>query len=172
MFGPSARILSALIVMTGLAVAEPLPAEVKAMTGTFTCTGHSLNGEMKWVDMTAHLEIAVALDGSWLHETLTAVKGGEAGHAYERYTTFDPTAKKLRRMMMVAGGDWYLGEAATCPPGKGCKTDWTYTAHNAMGEFPFKDHVELGDKLMKAWGELAIDQGKTWTKAYDMVCKR
>jgi hypothetical protein len=190
--------LATIIALTGLAVADDpkpektadpkaapgamMPPELaamgNAMAGTWNCKGQGLSPEhRKLVEMTATSKWSVEMGGWWVHESFAA-RMGKASHVFEAYTTFDPGLKKWKRVMVQGGGGWNTGEATSvteCGAApNGCKMDWELSVHNMMGEFPFKDHFDATDLKagFKGWGELSMDKGKTWTKAYEMTCKK
>jgi hypothetical protein len=43
-----------------------------------------------------------------------------------------------------------------------------------MGEVMFRDHEDMSDPKagVKQWGEFSMDKGKTWTKVYELTCKK
>jgi hypothetical protein len=153
-----------------------LAAMAKSMAGTWTCKGQGMGHDMKMTDMTATMKSNLEMGGYWIHETFDAKMGKEPFH-FEAYTKYDAKEKKLDRVMVEQGGGWSSGEAAMTNCGaapNGCKMDFELQSHGPMGDFPFKDHVDATDLKagVKAWGEFTMDKGKTWTKVYEMTCKK
>jgi hypothetical protein len=195
------RIAIALIGMTGLAVAQPKadpkaapkapeakapdakaggmpemkpPAELAEMakmaSGTWHCKGQGMDHSMKMADMTATLKMKLELASYWVHGSFES-KMGKEPFGYESYTTFDPASKKWKRVMVESGGGWSSGESAGLKDGK---VDWELTSHGPMGDAMFRDHEDMTDAKagVKFWGEFSMDKGKTWTKVYEMACKK
>ena len=168
--------LAAIITLTGTAHADgrkppELAALAKAMAGTWKCKGQGFDAShAKLVDMTATARWSVAVGGSWVHEAFDGVVAG-VHHYYDAYTSFDVGARKWRRVMVQGGGGWSTGEATSATA---AKLDWEMSVHSANGDFPFRDHVDATDPArgIKGWGELSMDGGKTWIKAYDLTCRR
>ena len=73
--------------------------------------------------------------------------------------------------MVESGGFWLSGESAGMTANK---IDWEMTSHGPMGEGMFRDHEDMTDAKagVKMWGEFSMDKGKTWTKVYEMACKK
>ena len=149
------------------------PAELadmaKAAAGTWHCKGQGMDHSMKMQDMTATMKLKLDLNGWWMHGSFES-KMGKEPFAFESFTTFDPASKKWKRVMAETGGGWATGESA----GGKDKVDWEMTAHSAMGEAMFRDHEDMSDAKagVKMWGEFSADKGKTWTKVYEMACKK
>lgn len=196
------RVAIAIIGMTGLAAAQPKPgsakppeakpAEPKAgeakagmpemkpppelaemakgAAGTWRCKGQGMDHSMKMIDMTATMRIKLDLASWWIHGSFESRMGKEP-FAFESFTTFDPSSRKWKRVMVETGGAWSTGESAGM---KDNKTDWEATSHSAMGEAMFRDHEDMSDPKAgaKLWGEFSTDKGKTWTKVYEMTCKK
>ncbi|HEU4728652.1 MAG TPA: hypothetical protein VFT22_12200 [Kofleriaceae bacterium] len=151
------------------------PAELaemaKASAGTWRCKGQGMDmATNKMVDMTATLKNKLELAGWWMHVSFES-KMGKQAFGLEEYTTFDPASKKWKRVMVETGGGWSTGESAGL---KDNKIDWELTSHSAMGEGIFRDHEDVSDPKAgaKFWGEFSTDKGKTWTKVYEMACKK
>jgi len=150
------------------------PAELaglaKAATGTWHCRGQSLDRTRKLAEMSGTLKNKLDLDGWWLTTSFESRTGKDSFH-FESFTTFDPGTKKWKRVMVESRGQWASGESDGMTDSK---IDWELAAHSAMGEFTFRDHEDLSDPKAgaKLWGERSIDKGMTWTKVYEMVCKK
>ena len=188
------RVAIAMVGMTGLAVAQPKtdapkagdakagggqdmgpPAELatlaKAIAGTWHCKGQGMDHSQKMVDTTGTMTIKLEVNNWWLHGTFDSKMGKEPFH-FESFTTFNPGTKKWTRVMVESGGNWASGESAG---EKDHKVDWELTTHSAMmGDGMFRDHEDLTDPKAgaKLWGEFSPDKGKTWTKVYDIACKK
>jgi hypothetical protein len=193
------RVAIALVGMTGLVAAQPKaadpkmadpkmadpkmaggmpemkpPAELanvaKAAAGTWRCKGQGMEPSMKMVDMTGTMKMKLDLDKWWIHASFES-KMGKEPFRFESFTTFDPASKKWKRVMVESGGGWSSGESAGM---KDNKIDWELTSHSPMGETMFRDHEDMSDPKagVKMWGEFSMDKGKTWTKVYEMTCKK
>lgn len=191
------RVAIVLVGMTGIAAAQPktdakppaptmagdkagaMPemkpaAEIgemaKAVTGSWKCKGQGMDHTMKMADMTGTMTIKLDLDKYWLHGSFESKMGKEPFH-FESFTTYDGGAKKWKRVMVESGGGWSTGEATVTTPNK---IDWDLTSHSPMGEVMFRDHEDMTDAKVGAhqWGEFSMDKGKTWTKVYDITCKK
>lgn len=157
----------------GTAEMKP-PAELaeraKATAGTWRCKGQALDHTMQMKDMTGTLRTRVDLDGWWLHSSFES-KVGKEPFRFESFETFDPTSRTWKAVMVETGGGWSTGESAGM---KDRKVDWELTTHSAMGEAMFRDHADMSDPKAGARlsGEVSTDKGKTWTKVYEMACKK
>jgi len=151
------------------------PAELtdmaKGAAGTWRCKGQGMDPQsMKLIDMTATMKLRLDLANWWIHGTFES-KMGKEPLQFESFTTFDPASKKWKRVMVETGGGWSTGESAGM---KDNKIDWDLTSHGPMGESMFRDHEDMTDAKagVKMWGEFSLDKGKTWTKVYEMACKK
>ena len=159
--------------MGGMAEMKP-PAELAAMakmtSGTWTCKGQGMDHTQKMVDMTATMKMKLDVANWWMHATFES-KMGKEPFQFESFTTFDPTSKKWKRVMVESGGGWSTGESDGM---KDNKVDWNLTSHSMMGEVMFRDHEDMSDQKagVKQWGEFSMDKGKTWTKVYELTCKK
>lgn len=150
------------------------PAEVaalaKATSGTWKCKGQGMDHSMKMIDMTGTLKSKIDLDNYWVHSSFESKMGKEAFH-FESFTTFDPTSKKWKRVMVESGGGWSTGESAGIKDGK---VDWEMISRSPMGEAMFRDHEDASDPKVgvKMMGEVSLDKGKSWMKVYEMACKK
>lgn len=158
----------------GMAEMKP-PAELaglaKAIAGTWRCKGQGMDMHtMKMGDMTATMKLKLDLASWWIHGSFES-KMGKEPFQFESFTTFDPASKKWKRVMIETGGNWSSGESAGM---KDNKVDWDLTTHSAMGEGMFRDHEDMSDLKAgtKMWGEFSMDRGKTWSKVYEMTCKK
>jgi len=196
-FSKMAVVVVGLAGLTGVAVAQPKaeakapepkaadakaggmpemkpPAELAEMakmtTGTWHCKGQGMDHTMKMSDLTGTMKFKLEMGGWWVHGSFES-KMGKEPFSFESYTTVDPGSKKFKRVMVETGGGWSNGESAGLKDGK---VDWELAAHSAMGDAMFRDHEDMTDAKagVKLWGEFSMDKGKTWTKVYEMACKK
>jgi hypothetical protein len=160
--------------MAGMAEMKP-PAELadmaKGAAGTWKCKGQGMDMKAgKMADMTGTMKMKLEVDNWWIHGSFESKMGKEPFH-FESFTTFDPASKKWKRVMVESGGGWSSGESTGMKDGK---MDWDLTSHSAMGDAMFRDHHDMTDAKVgvKQWGEVSMDKGKTWTKVYEMACKK
>ena len=156
------------------------PAEIKdtlKMMGTRqNCTGVSFGGadgktEMKTKSTGTN---ALALDGWFIKGATTLTMGeGKAKSTMkiDSYMTWDAKAGLWRSVGMSNDGSVMVG-TATFKDGKLEATSDMYGG--MMGTGKWREHGDMTD--MKAgWkmsGEMSMDNGKTWTKVYEMTCKK
>lgn len=142
----------------------------KMAAGTWHCKGQGMDHTMKMMDMTGTMKLRLDVGGWWMHATFES-KMGKEPFTFESFTTVDPATKKLKRVMVESGGSWSTGESAGLKDGK---VDWELATHSAMGDGMFRDHEDMTDPKagVKLWGEFSMDKGKTWTKVYEMACKK
>ncbi|HTR50459.1 MAG TPA: DUF1579 family protein [Kofleriaceae bacterium] len=170
----------ATLFIAGTAVADlPKPppelAEMaKAMAGTWKCTGTGMGMDGKDTKFTGTMSSKTELDGFWSHNSFQGTMGEgktAAKYRFESYSTFDPSARKWRVMMMDNLGGSMAG---TSDGMKDMKMETDAETQDARGKAQFKDHTDMSDMKTGAhlWGEVSRDNGKTWTKVYDMVCKK
>lgn len=170
--------LLVLVAMGGVAHADPkIPPEVtdllKLVSGTWKCTGTAtLPGETGPQAMTALLRTKADLDGFWIHDTFEAKVGPAAKPTklrYESYVTFD--SRKWRRVQVDNRGGQVIGTSDGVKDGK---LDWNLDAlAGATPAVQLRDHVDASDtKTLKLSGEQSTDKGKSWTKTYELTCKR
>jgi hypothetical protein len=147
-----------------------LAAAVKAAGGSWTCKGQGMDHTMKMIDMTGKMKTAMSVDKWWMTTVFDSKMGKEPFH-FDSFTTYDAAAKKWKRVMVESGGFWLSGESAG---NTGNKIDWEMTSHSPMGDGMFRDHEDMTDPKagVKMWGEFSMDKGKTWTKVYEMACKK
>jgi len=141
----------------------------KAAVGTWRCKGQGMDHTMKMADMTATMRIKSDLAGWWVHGSFES-KMGKEPFLYEAYTTYDPSSKKWKRIMIETGGNWASGESGGMKDGK---VDWELATHSPqMGDGQFRDHEDFTDPKVgaKMSGELNIKG--TWVKIYEMICKK
>lgn len=169
-----------LVSLTAVATADdknmqppPAPKELadmaKNMGGTWNCTGTAFapNGKDK-TDLKGTMKSALEMNGMWIHDTFDAKMGTMPFH-FEAYTTYDATGKHYHRAMIESFGGLSEGEGKL----NGTKIDFDLDTHDSHGDGKFKDHVDFTDlKAVKAAGEMSMDKGKTWTKVYEMTCKK
>lgn len=153
-----------------------IAAAVKAHAGSWKCTGVAMGGadmktEMKFKGtMTSKSD----LDGWWMHDSMNGMAGeGKAGMKFkmESFSTFDGNSKKWRVVSVMNDGGAMMGTSDGMKDGK---MDTTSDSYSMMGTGMFKDHVDMTDAKagVKMWGEMSMDKGKTFTKVYEMACKK
>ena len=145
---------------------------VKNMAGTWKCTGTGNMGttEMKF---TGTMKSKADLDGFWIHDSFEGNMGeGKAAmkFKFEGFMTYDASQKKWRNVMVDNWGGQMTGWSDGMKDGK---MDVASDTIDMMGKGQFKDHTDASDpkKGVHMWGEESRD-GKTWNKAYDMMCKK
>jgi hypothetical protein len=96
---------------------------------------------------------------------------GKEPYKFESYATFDPSAKRWKRVMVSTYGAWNTGDSAGLVNNK---MDWEMASHSAMGDAMFRDHMDLTDPKAgaKMSGEISMDGGKNWATVYTMTCKK
>ena len=142
----------------------------KTMAGTWTCKGQGMGMDMKMADMTGKMTSKLEMSNSWIHDTFDAKMGKTPFHM-ESYTTYDAKTKTWNQVMVEMGGGWSTGTSTGMTANK---MDWELKTHSPMmGEGMFRDHMDMTDAKAgpKMWGEMSQD-GKTWTKVYEMTCKK
>ena len=150
---------------------QELADMAKGMTGSWKCTGKALGMDMKTMtDMTGTAKPKLEFDGFWMHNVYDAKMGKMPFH-FDSFVTYDATAKTWRRVMVESGGGYAVG-TSTGP--KDNKMDWDLATQEHMGAGMFRDHEDWSDLKVgfKAWGEMSMDKGKTWTKVYEQTCKK
>jgi hypothetical protein len=151
------------------------PAEVaamgKQMAGTWRCKGEGIGPDMKtMVPMAGTMKSKVEMENWWIHDTFDSTSAKSKYH-FDSYVTFDPTTKKWHRVMIETGGGYSTGDSAGMQDGK---IDWELTSNSSMGQAMFRDHIDASSPKsgVKTWGEASMDKGKSWTKVYEMLCKK
>ena len=147
---------------------------VKAMSGTWKCTGTAAGMDGKDMKFVGSMKSKADLDGFWVHDSFDGTMGdGKAAmhYKFEAFATFDPASKKWRNTMVDNMGGQMAG---TADPMKDGRMDTTGEVMDTSGKSQFKDHVDVSDMKKGAhmWGESSRDNGKTWNKVYDMLCKK
>lgn len=145
----------------------------KQMAGTWRCKGQGLGPDMKtMVDMTGTMRGGkLEAENWWIHDTFDSTMPKAGKYHYDSYVTYDPSSKKWHRVMLETGGAYSTGDSAGMTGGK---LDWELTSHSPMGEALFRDHLDMSDPKagVKSWGEASMDKGKSWTKVYEVTCKK
>jgi hypothetical protein len=154
--------------------AQQIAARVKAMAGTWKCDGSAPGMDGKDVKFTGTMTSKADLDGFWVHDSFTGLLGTGATamkFKFENFATFDVNLKKWREVMV---DNWGGQAAGTGDEIKDSKMDTAYDSLDMMGKGMMKNHTDASDakKGVHMWGEGSHDAGKTWTKSYDMVCKK
>ncbi|MBC7975248.1 MAG: hypothetical protein H7138_09700 [Myxococcales bacterium] len=142
----------------------------KAEVGSWNCKGQSMDRAMAMIPIIGKMKTTISADKWWLQTTFDTKMGKEPYH-FDSYTTYDAAAKKWKRLMVQSGGSWLTGESAGM---KDNKIVWDMTSHSPMGDGMFRDYEDLTDPKagVKMWGEFSMDKGKTWTKVYEVACKK
>jgi hypothetical protein len=150
-----------------------VPAEIEAMAkssaGTWRCKGDEFDEKGVKAAMTATNTIKLDLDKWWIVETMEAK--GRMTFKMVAYTTYDPTAKKWRRIAMMNGGGHMIG---TSEGMKDNKMSWNMDIFSPMGTGMMREFMDMTDAKvgMKGRGEMSMDKGKTWLPMYEMTCKK
>jgi hypothetical protein len=149
--------------------AAEIDAMAKVVVGTWNCKGDAFDMTGAKSAVTATNKVKLDLDKFWIADALE-VKGGMP-YKMTAYTTFDGAAKKWRRVALNNLGGYMVG---TSDGMKDNKMDWTLDTVGPMGTGQFRDHVDATDTKagVKFSGEMSMDKGKTWTKVYEMTCKK
>lgn len=143
-----------------------LAAMFKSMQGNWKCIGKAMTpgGEMP---MTATFKSKMDLDKWWIMSSF-AETGRKGGYKFSAYTGYD--GKVWSRVMVDNMGG--ASRVETAGP-KDNKLTWEGTNWSMMGTIKVRDHEEMvSPKEQKMWGEMSMDNGKTWTKGYESTCKK
>lgn len=154
------------------AVPSELIEMAKLTSGTWKCKGEGMDADGSKVAITATNKARAELDKWWIAESLE-VKGMKMGvMKMTTFTTFDAPSKKWRRVGFDNFGGQMVGTADATPMGK--PMTFNLDTLGPMGAGQFRDHIDASDLKagLKAWGEMSTDKGKTWTKVYEMTCKK
>lgn len=152
----------------------PPPPELdtmaKASVGFWRCKGDewdSMTGTKGPV--TATNVVKLDLDKWWLAETLEV--RGRMTFKMLTYSTYDALSRKWRRLAIMNGGTHMVGTADAMKDGK---MTWNLDLIGPMGAGLFRDHMDVSDPRagMKVWGEASMDKGRSWTKVYEMTCRK
>jgi hypothetical protein len=154
--------------------AQQIADRVKAMTGSWKCDGTAMGMDGKDMKFTGAMTSKSDLDGFWVHDSFTGDMG--AGKTamkfkFESFATFDVNMKKWREVMVDNWGGQNVGTGDEMKDGK---MDSMSDSMDTMGKGMMKDHMDASDtkKGIHMWGEGSHDAGKTFTKVYDMTCKK
>jgi hypothetical protein len=148
-----------------------IAAMAKQMAGTWRCKGQGVGPDMKMADMTGTMRAGkLDMENWWIHDTFDST-GKTGKYHFDSYVTMDPSSKKWHRVMIESGGGYSTGDSAGMTGGK---LDWDLTANGPMGQAMFRDHIDASDPKagVKTWGEASMDHGKSWTKVYELTCKK
>lgn len=144
----------------------------KATTGTWKCKGEAFEMDGSKTAVTATNKVKADLDKWWVVEALE-VKGMKMGaFKMTSYKTYDATSKKWRYVGVDNWGGQMIGTADAVPAGQ--PVVYNLDTLGPMGPGQFRDHTEVADPKagVKVWGEMSNNKGKTWTKVYEMTCKK
>lgn len=149
---------------------------LKEMGTRQTCTGISWGGPDGKTEMKTKAAgtNALALDGWWIKGSTTLTMGeGKAKSTLkiDSYMTWDPSLGKWRSVGMASDGSLMVGTAEM----KNGKLESVSDMYGGMmGTGKWREHGDMTDPKagMKMTGEMSMDAGKTWTKVYEMTCKK
>jgi hypothetical protein len=157
------------------ATARTVPVELidmaKASAGTWKCKGEALEDGSK-VAITAVNKVKADLDKWWIAESME-LKGMKTGVLkMSTFTTFDAASKKWRRIAMNNFGEQMVGTADATPVN--APSVFNLDVLGPTGAMQFRDHADPSDPKagLKVWGEVSNNKGKSWTKVYEMTCKK
>jgi hypothetical protein len=161
------------------AMEMPKPAQqivdrVKAMSGSWKCEGTAAGMDGKDQKFTGSMTSKADLDGFWVHDSFQGTMGAgktSMKFKFESFSTFDVNSKKWREVMVDNWGGQMIGTGDEMKDGK---MDTMSDSMDMMGKGMMKDHTDVSDMKKGAhmWGESSHDAGKTWSKSYDMTCKK
>lgn len=153
--------------------ADQVSARVKAMSGTWKCEGTAAGMDGKDQKFTGTMSSKTDLDGWWVHDSFSGTMGGATPmkFKFESFSTFDKNMNKWRTVMVDNWGGQMIGLGDDMKDGK---SETASESMDMMGKGMMKDHTDVSDMKKGAhmWGESSHDGGKTWSKSYDMVCKK
>lgn len=154
--------------------APELLAAAKAAKGTWFCAGEEFGPDGTAMKAKATMKMALDLDKMWIKGTLTMPKkkGQKRGAKFTSYRTYSAMEKKWHTVSVDNSGGWSKGWS-TGPDAAG-KVTWEIEGNMAGMAFKARDYEEPGAKKnqMHFWGEWSSDGGKTYNKAYDVICKK
>jgi hypothetical protein len=155
-----------------------IAATLKAMGNRMNCTGTTWGGadgktEMK---MKGTGTSALALDGWFIKGSVTMTMGeGKAKGTLkiDNYMTWDAKAGKWRSIGAANDGAIMVGTSEMSKDGKSMDS-MSDMYGGMMGDGKFREHGDMSDPKagMHMVGEKSNDGGKTWSKVYDMTCKK
>jgi len=155
-----------------------IAATLKAMGNRMNCTGTTWGGadgktEMK---MKGTGTSALALDGWFIKGSATMTMGeGKAKSTLkiDSYMTWDAKAGKWRTIGAANDGAIMVGTSTMAADGKSMDS-MSDMYGGMMGDGKFREHGDMSDPKagMHMTGEKSNDGGKTWSKVYDMTCKK
>ena len=148
--------------------AAELVDSVKAMSGTWKCTGTAdMGGAM--MDVKATITHKVDLDGFYIQSTLVGVAGKMPPFKATMYRTFDAASKKWWRARVNARG----GHGVESGTPNGTKVMWEGESRMMGNDVKTRETEEMvGPKEFHVMGEMSKDGGKTWSKDHDATCKK
>lgn len=151
----------------------PLPPEIaemaKTSVGTWKCKGDEWDDRGNKSPITATNKVKLELDNWWISETLE-VKGQRTVKTMA-YSTYDKLSRKWRRVVVMNRGAQMIG---TSDGPKEGKLTWSMDLISPMGAGLFRDYLDASDPKvgLKVRGELSLDKGKSWLRAYELVCTK
>jgi hypothetical protein len=144
-------------------------AAAKATAGTWRCKGEEWDDRGTQAPLAITTRSTVSPDGWWIVDSSDL--RGRMPLKMVTHTTFDPAARKWRRVGVMTGGTHLVGIAD--PPVDGKQT-FVLEMSGPMGAAQFRDVIDTSDPKagMKASGSISMDRGKTWLPVYQATCKR
>ncbi|MFT3695162.1 MAG: hypothetical protein QM831_18640 [Kofleriaceae bacterium] len=154
--------------------AQQIADRAKMMAGTWKCDGTSAGMDGKDMAFAGTFTAKTDLDGWWMHESFSGKAGtGKTAmnYKFEQFATYDGGMKKWRHVFVDNWGGQMIGTSDDMKDGK---AETAFESNDMMGKSMVKDSVDASDmkKGVHMWGQMSKDSGKTWTKIYDMTCKK
>ena len=153
-----------------------------AIAGTWKCVGKGSSNGKDSFDMKATISSRMDLDQWWIQTNFTATMGKET-YKFTGFTGYNNAEKKFYRHMVDNFGSSETDTATSIDHGMAGKwaINWTgeQRASVAMpGAAPDAKQTTLLTKHSESMskdglaitGEVSMDAGKTWVKAYDATC--
>jgi hypothetical protein len=155
---------------------KELDDAMKQMTGTWKCTGQVfMDASGKPTDTKAVITNRSDMDKWFMATNFTATMGKET-YKFTGYTTYNAVEKKWYRVMVDNMGSIETNTSAGLTAGK---IVWEGESRMGISMPGMPSNVtrsrhteELTDKAIHMLGEMSMDGGKTWIKAYDANCKK
>ncbi len=153
--------------------APELLAAAKAMKGTWSCKGDMFKPDGTSYKSKATMKQKLALDKMWIQGDFaeSKTKASPKPMKFTSFRTYDAAGKKWLNVMLDNWGG--IGKGWSTGPDAAGKTTFE-TEASMMGQtYKGRDYEEKGPKKnsLHVWGEYSMD-GKTYNKAYDMICTK
>lgn len=139
---------------------------VKAMKGSWKCTGSTLLPDGTEVTRNGTLTVKVDLDGFWSHSTFTSKAKG--AYKFDAYRTLDATSGKWHLMLVDSLGGQEVGTSAGP---EGSKLVWLTDSRGPGGSRKARHTEQKSGTDLVFYGETTTD-GKLWIKTYEVTCKK